>query len=580
MANATDAPMHFDLAFPDGDESPLEQVLPFRLLVIGAFEPDQSELDYEASEPVPLNARQFGRFLAGRNLVLTLPVAELALPAPVLRHLAGIDQLTVGIRSLDDFNPQQLVQCQPELQELETLWLKLQRALREPEPLALTERERDYLELDGLELDSDDVDPALLMFLATDVGQQIHETVNVIIHHPRWQDLEASWRALWMLMQAVESLPNCQVALFSARREHLSDDLLRSARLQDSHAFDQVYSREYGQLGGKPYGALLVDYCFGPDGEDLALLAALARLGQAAHAPVLASAAPRFFGVEQYADLAVLNTLKDLFNSERYLKWRAFQARPEAGYLVMTLPRLLMRDLHHMDNGAVTSPLFNEDVTLAAQPYLWSNATYGLAACLLRSFDRFGMCTHISGEEGGLVTDLPTLRLARTQADFQPVEVLLSENREAELISLGFTPVSVAKAAGQVLFPATNTVQWGHIQRSHRSVMLEHLGAQLPYLFVVLRMAHLLKVVFRDQIGAPTTPGEIEAQLQRVMRRYVADVEEPSLAVRARRPLKQATVSVRTDPERGDLLTVDLAITPHMKYLDQDFSLALDLPLQ
>lgn len=575
MVNVTDAPMHFDLAFPDGDESPLEQVLPFRLLVVGAFEPDQSEQDYEASEPVPLNARQFGRFLAGRNLVLTLPVDELKLPAPVLRHLAGIEELTVAIRSLEDFNPQQLVQRQPELQALEALWLKLQRALREPEPLALNDRERDYLELG-----SDDPNLGLLDFMATDVGQQIHETANAIIHHPRWQALEASWRALWVLVQSAESRPNCQVALFSASRQHLSDDLLGSTRLQDSHAFDQVYSREYGQLGGKPFGALLVDYCFGPDGEDLALLSALARLGQYAHAPVLTSAAPRFFGVEHYADLAVLSTLKDLFNTERYLKWRAFQARPEAGYLVMTLPRLLMRDLHHMDNGAVTSPLFNEDVTLAEQPYLWSNATYGLAGCLLRSFDKFGMCTHISGEEGGLVSDLPALRLARTCADFQPVEVLLSENREAQLISLGFTPVSVAKAAGQVLFPATNTVQWGHIQRNHRSVLLEHLGAQLPYLFVVLRMAHLLKVVFRDQIGAPATPGEIEAQLQRVMRRYVADVEQPSLAVRARRPLKQATVAVRADPERGDWLIVALTITPHMKYLDQDFSLALDLPLQ
>lgn len=575
MANATDAPMHFELAFPDGDESPLEQVLPFRLLVIGAFEPNQSEQDYEASEPVPLNARQFGRFLAGRNLVLSLPVDELELPAPVRRHLADVDSLTIAIRSLDDFNPQQLVQRQPELQALEALWLKLQRAMREPQSLELSESEQACLELDG-----SDPDPTLLEFLATDLGQQIHETANAVIHHPRWQTLEASWRALWVLVQTAESRPSCQVALFSASRENLSNDLLRSPGLHDSHAFDQVYSREYGQLGGKPFGALLVDYCFGPDGEDLELLSALARLGQAAHAPVLTSAAPAFFGVEHYADLAVLSTLKDLFNSERYMKWRAFQARPEAGYLVMTLPRLLMRDLHHMDNGAVTSPLFNEDVTLAAQPYLWSNATYGLAGCLLRSFDRFGMCTHISGEEGGLVTDLPALRLARTRADFQPVEVLLSENREAELISLGFTPVSVAKAAGHVLFPATNTVQWGHIQRNHRSAMLEHLGAQLPYLFVVLRMAHLLKVVFRDLIGAPATPGEIEAQLQRVMRRYVADVEQPSLAVRARRPLKQARVTIQPDPERGDWLTITLAITPHMKYLDQDFSLALDVPLQ
>jgi len=158
-----------------------------------------------------------------------------------------------------------------------------------------------------------------------------------------------------------------------------------------------------------------------------------------------------------------------------------------------------------------------------------------------------------------------------------PVEVLFSENKEAELIGLGFTPLSVAKAQDKVLFYAANSVFWGALQSHNEQSVIEHLGAQLPYLFVILRIAHYLKMICRDMIGSVASVAELEAQLQRWLKRYVSDVESPSPSVRLRRPLKKVELKVGPDPRRADWLAVDLAITPHLKYMDQDFTLKLNL---
>src|SRR5690606_1637865 len=104
--------------------------------------------------------------------------------------------------------------------------------------------------------------------------------------------------------------------------------------------------------------------------------------------------------------------LRDLQAGARYVKWRSLQASPEAQYLVLTLPRILLRAPYSMANGNVNSVLYEEDLSNPGEsPYLWGNAVYAMAGCLARSFQRYGICTDITGERGGEVAGLPRVPL-------------------------------------------------------------------------------------------------------------------------------------------------------------------------
>lgn len=565
----------------DGSERDQEVQLPFRLLVLGEFLPNQPQEDYLRAEPLPVSVRNFDKLLAAHGIRLTVYLNDLYPGDASRAWFSGPDpQILLDLRSLEDFNPEMIAQREPTLSRVQALLVQVKtfkirhKDTRSIDLSGLSATDRRLL---GLPLNEAFVSHDVLDFLLTDMAASLNELLNRIIHYPALQKLESAWRGLYLLAQTAGDNATTQVCFMSVSLENLRDDLLRAATLTESHLFDVLYANEYGQFGGKPYGAVVADYAFELNDADLSMIRSLATLGSIAHAPIIAQAAPSFFGVNEYADLANLNSLKGLQTGERYIKWRAFQSSPAAMYVVLTLPRILLRNPYSVADGSVNASLYEEDIGATETPYSWGSAAYALGTCLLRSFQRYGICTDITGETGGEVVGLPHLHLKNTSENLLPVEVLLSENKEAELIGLGFTPLSVAKAQDKVLFYAANSVYWGCLQSNHQKDVIEHLGAQLPYLFVVLRIAHYLKMICRDMVGAVASVADLEAQLQRWLKRYVSDVESPSHAVRARRPLKKVSLKVSPDPRRSDWLAVELTITPHMKYMEQDFALNLTL---
>lgn len=561
----------------DGNES--EMQLPFRLLVIGEFLPQQTYDDYLVTQPDTVVLRNFDRLLAAQNIVLPIALDDLHASAPCRSWFGQDDVLHITLHALEDFNPEMIAQREPTLARIQSLLVHVRMRKhdqRERGSINLADLSIAQRRLLGIPDEDTQVSRDVLELLLTDLAASLNELLNRIIHYPPLQKLEAAWRGLHWLVRTMGEHESTQVSFLPATLSHLRDDLLRSTDLTESHLFDVLYANEYGQFGGKPYGAVIADYAFELNDEDITLAKRLSRLGAIAHAPVIAQAAPSFFGVTHYADLASLNSLKSLQTGERHIKWRAFQDTSDANYLVLTLPRVLLRNPYSVASGNINASLYEEDIGTET-PYTWGSAAYAMGTCLLRSFQRYGICTDITGEGGGEVQGLPHLHLKNTSENLLPVEVLLSENKEAELISMGFTPISVAKAQDKVLFYAANSVHWGSLQREEPKGVVQHLGAQLPYLFVILRIAHYLKMICRDMIGSVASIAELEAELQRWIKRYVSDVESPSAAVRARRPLKKVHLKVGPDAQRPDWLAIDLSVTPHMKYMDQDFNLNLVL---
>ena len=87
-----------------------------------------------------------------------------------------------------------------------------------------------------------------------------------------------------------------------------------------------------------------------------------------------------------------------------------------------------------------------------------------------------------------------------------PTEVLLTERREYELSEEGFIGLIFRKDSDNAAFFSANSVQkpkfFGNSPEGKAAETNYRLGTQLPYMFIMSRLSHYLKVLQREQIGS------------------------------------------------------------------------------
>ena len=94
-------------------------------------------------------------------------------------------------------------------------------------------------------------------------------------------------------------------------------------------------------------------------------------------------------------------------------------------------------------------------------------------------------------------------------------------------------------------------------------------------MFVITRLAHYLKVMQREQIGTWKERDDLERELNNWIRQYVADMENPAPAVRSRKPLRAAQITVEDVPGQPGWYKCGLKVRPHFKYMGASFTLSL-----
>ena len=95
------------------------------------------------------------------------------------------------------------------------------------------------------------------------------------------------------------------------------------------------------------------------------------------------------------------------------------------------------------------------------------------------------------------------------------------------------------------------------------------------YMFITNRLAHYLKVLQREQIGTWKERADLEKELNRWIRQYVADQDVVEPGVRGRRPLRKAAISVSNVEGEPGWYRVDMKIRPHFRYMGAFFTLSL-----
>jgi type VI secretion system protein ImpC len=419
--------------------------------------------------------------------------------------------------------------------------------------------------------------------MVAELDKKLSDQVNLILHHPEFQQLEGAWRGLHYLVNNTETDEQLKIRFMNISKVDLGKTLKRykGTNWDQSPIFKKVYEAEYGQFGGEPFGCLVGDYYFDHSPPDVELLGEMSKNCAAAHAPFIAGTAPSLMQMDSWQELANPRDLTKIFTTPEYAGWRSLRESDDARYLGLAMPRFLAR----IPYGAKTSPVeefdFEEDTGAADHNrYTWANAAYAMATNITRSFKMYGWCSRIRGvESGGAVEGLPVHSFPTDDGGVDmkcPTEIAISDRREAELAKNGFMPLLHRKNSDFAAFIGAQSLQKPAEYDDPDATANANLAARLPYLFSCCRFAHYLKCIVRDKIGSFRERDDMQRWLQDWIMNYVdGDPAHSSESVKAMKPLAAAEVVVEEVEGNPGYYTSKFFLRPHYQLEGLTVSLRL-----
>ena len=436
--------------------------------------------------------------------------------------------------------------------------------------------------LKGVSTVSDDAIKSIQSIIA-EIDRKLTDQVNLILHNAEFQKLESAWRGLHYMVNNTETDELLKIRVMNISKKELAKTLkkFKGTSWDQSPLFKKIYEEEFGQFGGEPFGCLMGDYHFDHSPQDVELLAQIAQISAASHAPFITGVSPSTLQMDSWSELANPRDLTKIFSTPDYAAWRSLRESDDARYIGMAMPRFLSR----LPYGAKTDPVdefdFEEDTEAAnSSNYTWSNAAYAMATNINRSFKLYGWCSRIRGiESGGAVENLPVHSFPTDDGGVDmkcPTEIAISDRREAELAKAGFMPLIHKKNSDFAAFIGAQSLQKPAEYDDPDATANANLAARLPYLFATCRFAHYLKCIVRDKIGSFKEKDDMQKWLNNWIMNYVdGDPANSSETTKAMKPLAAAEVVVEEVEGNPGYYTSKFFLRPHYQLEGLTVSLRL-----
>src|SRR5690554_3651315 len=116
------------------------------------------------------------------------------------------------------------------------------------------------------------VNKALVDQMVVELDRKISAQMDEILHAPKLQELESSWRGLKLMVDRTEFRENIKVDILHATKQELLEDFEFAPDVTQTGFYKHIYAAEYGQFGGEPVGAIVGNYAFSPSTPDMKLL--------------------------------------------------------------------------------------------------------------------------------------------------------------------------------------------------------------------------------------------------------------------------------------------------------------------
>ena len=270
------------------------------------------------------------------------------------------------------------------------------------------------------------------------VAAAVSKSMQALLHHPDFQQIETAWRGLFLLVRRLETDASLQLYLLDISKQELAADLPGDDFLA-SGLYKVLVEKTVGTPGAKPWAALVGNYVFGPEKADIQLLGRLARLAAAAGAPWLAAAHGSVVGCPDPQQTPE----PDDWQASAGPAWQELRQLPASRYVSLLWPRFLLR----MPYGTQTSPTkafkFEELSSKTSHEHLlWGNAAFLAALALGESFAESGW--DLQPNQGREIAGLPCFAAPDAQGDMEmlPCGELWLRDRGAERVaSVGLTPL-------------------------------------------------------------------------------------------------------------------------------------------
>lgn len=422
------------------------------------------------------------------------------------------------------------------------------------------------------------------------IDSTISKQLNQILHHPRFQQLEASWRSVRHLVDQKGHAEEVQIRVLNASWNQVVRDLDRSVEFDQSQLFQKIYSEEFGNPGGIPYSLLIGDYEVqsgarpGQPMQDLDALFHLSHIAAASFAPFITAAHPSLLTLNEFSELHRPSNWEAIFEQPEFLKWRRLRESPDSRFVGLTMPRVLIRAPYTIEDLPGIGFRFVEQVSDGEKDNsLWGNASYCFASVAMRSFMNTHWPADIRGvrqdqEEGGVVTGLPVFPCRSGEGErflHSPVESTITDKQEAIFSELGFLPLSYCRNTNHAAFYSAPSIQKASEFDEDFANENARISSMLQYMLCVSRFAHYIKILGRDKVGSFMNPSTCEKFLQDWLRQYVTtDINAPQ-KVKAEFPLREARVEVNERPGSPGHYYCQIYLQPHYQLDDIVSSIAL-----
>ncbi len=412
------------------------------------------------------------------------------------------------------------------------------------------------------------------------IDAAVSRQVDAVLHAPAFQRLEASWRGLALLVAVAAPMRQVRLRMLDVTWAEIGRDLDQAVEFDQSNLFRLIYSDEIGMPGGQPNGLLVADFAVshrtgsGAGVDDITVLQGLSAIAAAAFCPIVLGAAPALLEVENFAALGSGLSPADPFAGLAYARWRALRAREDTRFLGLVLPRILLRQAWPAGDRRRNDGFhYQEDIGADGQGLLWGNAAFAFAVVVLRRFDQSGWFADLRGVPqdkvaGGLVTELPAYAFtsdAHGIANQAPVDVRLGGLQEQMLNDAGLIPVAVAPYTPFLLFNSNASLHVPARFDRIEATWNARISSMLQYVLCVSRFAHFLLVMMRDQAGGYVGAPDVKRRLETWLNTYCLGSDGASDEMRARFPLREASIDVSDVPGRPGALACVVRLQPHFQ---------------
>lgn len=416
---------------------------------------------------------------------------------------------------------------------------------------------------------------ALMRFLNTEIARiddAITQQLNTILHNNEIQKLEAAWRGLKLIINEANTDDGLvKVRLLNISWPEIAKDT-KKHDIEQSTLFQKIYDEEFGTAGGEPYGLILVNSSITIQGsksfKDIDVLSGLAQIASASFCPMIFGVSPNSFQVENFAELNLANNFHSLFKQPEYKRWLQFCTEPDARFIALTLPNVILRQPYKSSSLFENNFHFHEE-TSKITDYLWGNACFAFGAVCIRSFIDTGWFGDIRGvgnktNPKGEIDQIPKVKydsFTLNQSMKMSTNFFVDEADESMFAELGMIAVTQLKEKSYFLSNNSVYMPTTTNQRKKQNAN-DELASMLQYILCASRFAHYVKIIGRNLIGSLSSPQECQQKLTSWVIEYLA-TNELDTKYRYKFPLKSAKIEIKDAPGKPGVYHCVMHLQPH-----------------